>query len=194
MMLDITGQRFGRLIAVMPKGCNRHRQMTWLCKCDCGKEIITVGSEMRRGHALSCGCLNRERSAAANIKHGESHTRLYRRWKSLRQRCLNAKAKDFHSYGGRGISFAEEWNDFPTFKRWAITHGYRENLTLERRNNNDGYSPENCIWIPRSAQAKNKRQTIWRDGLCLKDYCRLHGLNYEREREKIRKQQECQHG
>jgi hypothetical protein len=98
--------------------------------------------------------------AARNETHGECRSKLYKTWADMRRRCLDQKNKCWKDYGGRGISFAAEWGDFSTFRAWAIDHGFKPSLTLERADVNGNYCPENCSWVPMAAQARNRRDTV----------------------------------
>ena len=87
---------------------------------------------------------------------GTDWFRLKEVWRSARKRCQNPKCKDYPHYGGRGITLCKEWQDFETFYEWALSHGYRSDLTLDRVNNNRGYRPDNCRWVSRKGQAYNR--------------------------------------
>ena len=109
---------------------------------------------------ISCGCVHQELSAKSRTKHGEAGTRLYRTWASMKYRCLNSKDKGYLNYGGRGIMVCPEWvNDYIKFKNWALNNGYQEGLEIDRRDNNLGYSPENCRWVTKTEQNRNQRTT-----------------------------------
>ena len=96
----------------------------------------------------------------APIKHGGSKTPLYNVWKSMRQRCNNSKSHDYRWYGMDGVKICEEWDNFANFKKWALEHGYKNGLTIDRVNSHGPYSPENCRWITIQEQQKNKRNVL----------------------------------
>lgn len=109
----------------------------------------------------------------------KNKTKLYNVWLSMRNRCNNSNNKDYARYGGRGLKVSPEWDIFEVFHDWAIAHGYVEGVsTIERINNDLGYSPENCTFIPNEEQAKNRSNVYNIDGMTLKDYCAKHNLNY----------------
>lgn len=132
------------------------------CQCSCGKvvEKIDVRS-LLSGNTKSCGCYNLEMIIKRNTKHGQKPrgkktNRLYSIWSDMKRRCSNTTRKDAKNYSLKNITVCEEWNEYPVFKEWAIENGYNDTLTLERIDNTKGYSPENCKWIPKSEQSKNR--------------------------------------
>lgn len=151
------GQQFGRLTVLEAAGADRKRQLRWKCACACGAERITTGYLLRSGQSRSCGCLQREGVTDRNRTHGLSASRLYNIWNNMRSRCQNRSNPQFGDYGGRGIAVCAEWLEFATFKTWAASHGYRDDLSIDRINNDDGYSANNCRWATALEQSRNKR-------------------------------------
>lgn len=156
---DLTGRKFGKLTVVKYLG-RRHNSSFWHCICDCGNEVDCYYSNLVFGHSTSCGCMRSEYAKLSRNCHGESTTRLYKEWARMKTRCHNPNAKGYHNYGGRGITVCEEWSSFWPFRTWAYEHGYSDSLTLDRIDVNGNYCPENCRWITREEQAKNKRTNV----------------------------------
>lgn len=164
--VDLTGKRFGRLTVLefVPNGKNGNSY--WKCRCDCGNEPIINGGLLKLGHTKSCGCLNREEKTKRIIKqsttHNSSRTRLYNIWKKMKQRCYNSNHTYYRDYGGRGILMCDEWkNDFVAFRDWAMENGYADELTIDRIDNNKGYSSDNCRWVDKKSQQRNKRNNVY---------------------------------
>ena len=160
---DITGIRFGRLIAIEKVGTknqgHRGSKSLWLCKCDCGNEKIVLRNNLVSGLTRSCGCLEHETKKTMHLKHGMAKSRLWQIWVDMRGRCERESDTSYSYYGGRGISICEEWHDFEAFKEWAISHGYTDELTIDRKDVDGNYCPENCCWKSRKEQVRNRRTT-----------------------------------
>lgn len=153
---DLSGERFGRLLVLERKENDKTNHSQWLCKCDCGKIIITRGCRLIEGTVKSCGCLKREKHPL-NIKHNKYKTRVYRIWEGMKQRCYNPNFKKRKFYLDKGITVCNEWkNDFMSFYNWAINNGYEDTLSIDRIDNNKGYYPENCRWATITQQNNNK--------------------------------------
>lgn len=148
--LDLSGQRFGRLVVLSLLDRRTHNKLRWLCECDCGRQHEITGSRLTSGGAKSCGCLR--------TTHGQTKTRLYRIWRGMRARCGNPNSKDYPRYGGRGIVVCDAWaDDFGAFSMWARANGYDDRLSIDRVDNSLGYSPENCRWADTVVQGTNRR-------------------------------------
>ena len=156
---DITGQIFNGIEILREVEHSKDGARRWECKCHCGKIFITTTTwRAKRNH--SCGCKNKEIISQKNSTHGLSKTNLYNRYRKIKERCYKPCHKSYKDYGGRGIKMCNEWlgeNGFVRFYDWAINNGYDKNLSLDRIDNNKGYSPDNCRWVDSKTQARNRR-------------------------------------
>lgn len=181
-LIDLSGQRFGKLTAIQCVGRTEARQAIWRCKCDCGNEKDVRASCLRNGDARSCGCLQRMVSKEVNTKHGEAHSRLHHIWSSMKGRCHNPKSHAFEHYGARGIIVCDEWQEYTNFRDWAIANGYTEGLSLDRIDNDKGYSPDNCRWTTMKEQSNNRRSnhviTFEGETHTLEEWAKIKGLKY----------------
>ena len=158
---DISGQRFGRLVAqAILARRDKSGAAYWQCICDCGQLCEALGTDLRSGHKASCGCLKVEQGRRAATKHGAaSHTNRapeYRSWTSMLTRCNNPNYHYWRRYGGRGIAVCARWAE--SFENFLADMGPRPTGTsLDRYPNNDGnYEPGNCRWATRIEQRHNR--------------------------------------
>lgn len=159
--IDMTGKRVGHLTVIardFDRIINGERVVYWKCLCDCGFMTSAQGKELRNGHRSSCGCGINSR------KHGMYKTRIYRIYRGMISRCTNENIDCYARYGGRGITVCEDWidkdNGFTNFYKWAMDNGYDDTLSIDRRDNDDGYYPSNCRWVDMKTQANNRRSNV----------------------------------
>ena len=163
--IDITRQRFGKLVAIKYSYTNKEKKAVWECLCDCGKTHYATAKDLRSGNTKSCGCAKVERARLLKYKDGRCKERLHGVWNTMLKRCYCKTSNAYKNYGGRGITVCEEWKDYKTFQKWAYENGYDEKApkgicTIDRIDYNGNYEPSNCRWVSMTEQRKNKRQGI----------------------------------
>ena len=148
---NITGQRFGRLVVVERQPRTTRRDgVRWVCLCDCGRTMVTLGKRLKTGHTRSCGCLLREMKTT----HGMAWTPTWRSWVSMKSRCGDPNSTSYKNYGGRGINVCDQWL---SFEKFIADMGERpDGRSLDRVNNDGNYEPGNCRWATASQQRRNQ--------------------------------------
>lgn len=157
--VDLLGMRFGRLTVTGDSGIRQGHSTVWICMCDCGNFVHIQGNNLRSGHSKSCGCLNSELSSARARRHGMSKTPIWNIWMLMRKRCTDEGDYAYPEYGGRGITVCDRWME--SFDNFYEDMGPRpDGLSLERKDVNGNYEPDNCKWADWSEQSRNMRDRI----------------------------------
>lgn len=184
-LIDRLGQRYDRLVVVerLPAKSKTDTNARWICRCDCGRATIAYGQDLARGKVKSCGCLNAERI----MQHGMSDTHVYAVWQAMLQRCENPKSQAYANYGGRGIAVCDRWHKFEGF--FSDMGNRPKGYSLDRRDNNGPYSPENCRWATTTTQANNQRRnrviTIYGRSRTFAEWAKYAGLDWYTLRERL---------
>lgn len=154
---ELAGQRFGRLTVIERAGSTPGGVSKWKCICDCGNIVIASCGNLKNGHTKSCGCLVKEKAKETHQTHGLRKTTLYSVWRGMLARCYDTNDRYYKNYGLRGIVVCEEWrNDFKAFYDWAMAHGYKEGLSIDRKDTNGNYEPDNCRFVTMKVQQNNR--------------------------------------
>lgn len=155
---DLTGQFFGKLLVLSRAKNDRHNNVCWHCRCECGKETIVRSGALLQKHTTSCGCYGREQLRLGRLKHGLSKHPLYQVYHNMLQRCYNENNPNFPDYGERGIKVHVSWqNDPQKFIEWGLVNGWKKNFQLDRVDNDGNYTPDNCRFVSHRENMSNTR-------------------------------------
>ncbi len=154
--VDRTGQRIGNLVIQKLAKKDKYGHSHWECLCDCGNKKIAAWSSLCDGIPSSCGCQTSKVRSEARITHGRTNSSEYAIWRGIKRRCYNPKNEAFSDYGGRGITMCERW--LTSFENFFEDMGERPHgLSINRKNNDGNYEPENCEWATTKEQQNNRR-------------------------------------
>ena len=174
--------RSGRLVVIGFHHKSKSNHVFVECVCDCGKHVVVRASSIVKQESKSCGCLARELTKKRLTKHGMFGSRIYNIWAGLRRRCYDSNVSGYKWYGGKGIGYCKEWDSFENFYEWAKKSGYKDSLSIDRIDYNKGYSPENCRWVDKFVQARNKKSnvvlTYKNESFCCSEWAEILGINY----------------
>lgn len=210
---DEVGNVYGKLTVTHHnenKDCPPDKRAHWECSCECGNTVVVSGSSLRGGKTLSCGCYHKQRIQESHTLHGMSKSPIYKVWSKMQQRCNNVLDRGYNNYGGRGITVCDRWSE-PSpkgFLNFLEDMGeIPDGMTLDRQDNNLGYSKENCRWASMSVQNYNKRSTrnasgktgvdwlerdkMWRVRIC-KDYKKIWIGTYPSFEDAVRAREEAE--
>ena len=155
---DLSGNTFGRWTVLKPT-CRIGYKVYYICVCTCGNTKDVEQAQLTGGHSKSCGCIRTEMVVARSTTHGKYYTAEKKVHSSMLTRCYNTNYHQYHMYGGRGITVEESWKDFANFYKDMGPRPSPEHQ-LDRRDNSLGYSKQNCEWVTKSVNARNKRSTV----------------------------------
>lgn len=154
--LDLTGQKFGKLLVIREAGRSKTNRIMWLCRCECGVEKVVGRNELRSGDTLSCGCHKAKCLHDLRAKHMLTGSKQFIAWRNMKSRCVDPKSDSYYLYGLRGITYDPKWETFEGF--WEdMGESWREGLSIDRIDVNGNYCKENCKWSTLKEQANNKR-------------------------------------
>lgn len=163
--MDLTGHRFGMLVAEQPEGKDKQGRILWICKCDCGNTKKIRAVHLRNGAVQSCGCEKYKKIAAKVTIHGYASggkvRPIYTSWAQMNARCSNPNHNRYHRYGGRGIKVCDQWKTFEGFLK-DMGDSWSEGLSIDRIDNDGDYEPSNCRWSTPKEQAANRN--TWKGG------------------------------
>lgn len=164
-IIDLTSKTYGRLVVLGLSPIKKGNNRSWVCQCECGNRTIVLRGDLTSGKTSSCGCYLSEQTSKRNsiykTTHGQSGDRLHGIWINMKQRCTNLNDDAYQNYGARGIEVCQEWEEsYISFRDWAHSNGYQDDLSIDRIDNNGNYEPSNCHWSTPTQQNNNKRNNV----------------------------------
>lgn len=178
---DLTGKTFGNWVVLYRNGSTPNKAAIWRCRCSlCGNEYDVSGYSLTSGASTKC----RHCVPKVTLKKPHRNERIYNIFNGMMARCYNSNNSRYSDYGGRGVTVCSEWYKNPdAFFEWAFANGYHDGLSIDRINNNLGYSPDNCRWVEFSEQAQNRRNCVYvihnGERKTLSSACRLADVNFD---------------
>lgn len=166
---NITGQVFHKWKVL--KYSHTTNKSYWECQCECGNVNIKRIDQLTTGISKDCGCGKKFKmqGVVPSAVEGEMQSRIASIWYGMHHRCQNPLHRNYDLYGGRGITICSNWYDYDNFKEWAKSSGYKNNLELDRIDNDGNYEPSNCRWVTRKQQCNNTSRTV---------YIKMDGADY----------------
>lgn len=156
--MDLIGLKFGKLLVIEKTNekAKNNKEYKYRCLCDCGNEVLVRGSNLKSGNSKTCGCVRIKNSTAMSKSYRKRNIRIYNIYQNMKQRCYNPNYREYKHYGGKGVVICDEWlNDYVKFYNWALENGYRDDLSIDRINNNGIYEPSNCSRFSSSNNNRN---------------------------------------
>ncbi len=196
--IDLTGQRFGKLVVQQCVRSESRYRLIWGCICDCGNSKEVYASLLRNGKTQSCGCLRKEQATLfsqghrVNVTHGMSKTKVFSIWKAMNLRCYNPNNSSYKEYGGRGITVCDRWRGKEGLEAFLIDMGHppTDKHSLDRIITDGNYDPSNCRWATSKQQARNRRDNrileYAGNKMCVADWADLLNVNHEIIRGRIK--------
>jgi hypothetical protein len=160
---DLIGRQFGQLtvVGLCEERYPVMKRAMWFCKCSCGNHVARENGHLKQSVNPTCHECIPKYTGIRHTTHGDAKdgvlTTLYRRWCGMKTRCLNPREPVYKWYGGKGIKICSEWREYKNFRSWALTHGFQDHLTIERKNSDGNYEPSNCEWITKSENSRRAR-------------------------------------
>lgn len=187
-LINLKGQKFGRLIVIKRVENNQHGKLQWLCECNCGQRKVIMGNNLKRSNTQSCGCLRTERRLKHGHTIGTTRSKTHQVWQHIKQRCLNMNNPDYYNYGARGIMVCNRWKN--SFKNFLKDMSEKPiNHQIDRIDNNGNYCKSNCRWVTSKINNRNRRNnhliTYDNKTRCLSAWAEEIGMNKTTLRDRI---------